>query len=419
VLLTGCATSGAAGAALHGDLENLRREIASAQASGALDRTEVIALAQAVARRELKSALGDLAVERVRQVRTCVRPLQSDLEELSEGDGAGAAAAMLALVEAGRADNEALLESYLAAPDPNWRAVAARAATGPAESSVRRQLLTDGDLRVRRAALHATLVSPDPSEFPELVEAARLDPDPLVRSLAVQALGQLGGSSAVASLRDLWPRADNATRQAIVSAWAAPHSLQAGGEAQLQWVLEQGSGLPAVVAASHLSANPQASAFLVRSITQGPVDEQRLAIQLVRESRGPLMEAIAQQLTAASGASDETRLMAAARLVRPLAADSDPARVRLRALAKDLLIKMAGDRDELSAHQARAALIAASERAVVPTLRKTLGSASSAARAQAAEGLYHFGEYSLAATALGDRVGSVRTNLACAILSQR
>ena len=77
------------------------------------------------------------------------------------------------------------------------RSVAARAALGAEHSRIRRQFMRDGDLRVRRAAVHAALARPVPEDSTDLAEAARLDPDPLVRSLAVQALGTLGKAPAV------------------------------------------------------------------------------------------------------------------------------------------------------------------------------------------------------------------------------
>lgn len=419
VSLAACASSGATSAALRGDLATLNKEIAAARAAGEMDKAAAIELAEAVATRELVSAQDDLAVDRVRALRPCIAQLKGELEEVASGTGAGAAAATLALLEAGYADPEDLLEAHLVSTDPNWRAVAARAALGHSNLRVRAKFMTDGDLRVRRAALHAAQSSPEPSELPHLLEAARLDPDPLVRSLAVQVIGKLGGTAAVLGLKELWQRADDATRQGIISAWGTGASRSSGGATQLQWALDHAAGLPAIVAAAQLSASPQAVALLERAIKEGPVDEQRLAIRLASENNAALMTAISEQLKPESGADAQTRVMAAARLVRPLAANSTQSTIDARKHALELLQKMAQDDGETVAHQARAALIAAGETSVIPTLKKNLSSATPAVREQAGSGLFRLGQHSASVTALGDQRGSVRTNVACAILSQR
>jgi hypothetical protein len=75
--LVGCASSGAVQAALQGDLKTLQAEIASAKAAGDLNRTAVEELAKAVAGREIRAAPGDAAVRRLRAVRSCAAPSDS------------------------------------------------------------------------------------------------------------------------------------------------------------------------------------------------------------------------------------------------------------------------------------------------------------------------------------------------------
>ena len=70
-----CRTDGAVQAALHGDLAALQAEIKAAQSSGRFDKGSIEELARAVAGREVRSAKGEPAVERLRSVRACAAPL--------------------------------------------------------------------------------------------------------------------------------------------------------------------------------------------------------------------------------------------------------------------------------------------------------------------------------------------------------
>ena len=61
----------------------------------------------------------------------------------------------------------------------------------------------------------------DAEDLPAVLEAARLDPEPEARLMAIQAAGGIGTRDAVLALKDLWPRGDEEVRLAIVGAWAA------------------------------------------------------------------------------------------------------------------------------------------------------------------------------------------------------
>src|SRR5690606_12438297 len=125
--LTSCGPSTLSQTALKGDLDDLRRAIDEAGTKGEL-ADEAPELARAVARRELMSSRGDAAVARVRELRTCARALRSDLKERTEGSDAGAAAAALALLEVGLGEADDWYDTYRESPEPDFRAVAARAA---------------------------------------------------------------------------------------------------------------------------------------------------------------------------------------------------------------------------------------------------------------------------------------------------
>ncbi len=411
VLLAGCAPSTLSQTALQGDLPTLRTELVRAQRAGKLDRDETFELARAIATRELSASKGDEAVARVRELRSCLGQLVSEFEDRAEGKDAGAAAAALALLDAQRADKDDLFEEHRSADDPSWRAVAARAAVGRERGEYRRAAFLHGDLRVRRAALHAALESPTEDDLSSAIEASRLDPDPLVRSLGVRLVGSIGGRRAVDALRDLWPRAEAETRQGIVDAWALPTSYDRGGMDQVLWAMETQKGLPAVVAAARLSKEDSQHraagvATLGRTIDDGPVDEQRLAI-LLAPAASELVEPMKR---VAAGDDAHAAVLAAAGLAR-MPAHVEFARTRLRELAKHQRV--------LISRQARAALVVMGDSEMVPLLQGELKSKSYERRRQAALDLLRLGRHASAATTLGDDVASVRTQTACAILTAR
>jgi HEAT repeat protein len=391
-------------------LPRLQREIRDAHAEGRLD-DEAQDLALAVARRELRSADGDAAVERVRELRSCVGPLEDDFEARAEDDDDAAAAALLALLETGRAEAPELFERYSKASAPMWRSVGARAALSSEQFATRRAYFLDGDLRVRRAALHAAVAKPSPADVPSLLEAARLDPDPLARSVAVRALGEVGNADVVSGLHDLWQTADAETRQAIVDAWATPPSSRNGGLQRLLWVMETEPGLPRVVAASRLLRSSehasQAAATLERSLLHGPVEEQRLAVLLTPTGHDSLLEALVR----VSRSTDlQAAVLAAAALLREPKSLPD-ARLRLLELSRSGQLRVAS--------QAKAALSVTGEQSIAPGLLKELKSPSREVRRQAAFNLLALGRPADAALALGDESASVRTQVACAFLRVR
>jgi hypothetical protein len=409
VFLCACGSSSVREAALNDDLPGLQRAIRDAQERRELDESTAKGLAQAVIERELASARGDARVERVREVRACIGSVEAALDELSEQREAGGGAALLALLEAGRVDADGLVELYAADADPDWRAVGARAAVGAEHSALRQRLLLDPDLRVRRAVLYAARQEPSLAERDALLEAARLDPDPLVRSVAVQTLAALGDSSAVTALGDLWTRSDLALRQEIVDAYAHPASYAKGGEARLLATLETERGLPALVAARGLVRNesvhaPLAKAALLRAVESGPADERRLALRWV-----PLDAAGTSAVLAAMKSEDAMVSVIAAARLSGVDAQRSAGTNKLRALST-----------HSSPHvraQAQAALAALGDKSIIKALKISQGDEISSVRREAALHLVTLGEFSTAATSLGDNVASVRTQVACAMLA--
>ena len=128
LLLAGCGTAQVVDTALHGDLASLKRDVQRSRESGRLDKSTVEDLAWAVAGRELRSASGSAAVERVRDVRSCARPLLRVLEARAEQADDAAAEATATLFELGQRDARDLVKRHRDASSGAWRAVGARAA---------------------------------------------------------------------------------------------------------------------------------------------------------------------------------------------------------------------------------------------------------------------------------------------------
>jgi hypothetical protein len=99
--------------------------------------------------------------------------------------------------------------------------------------------------------------------------------------------------------------------------------------------------------------------------------------------------------------------MALARLL-----ETDPQQLATR----EALRKLAVGKDHV-AYQARAALAAAQDETVKPTLLAELAAPRSFRRLLAAQGLLALGDYAAAATALGDDDPRVRASIACTVLA--
>lgn len=414
--LLGCGPKPPARTALTGNLAELKRDIQSAQRAGKLDHSAVVDLAQAVAERELTSAEGASGAQRVRALRSCAQPLRSAMQRRARTDDDVAAELTLILLETHAANKTELLHRYARSERGAWRAVAARAADRAIDTDLRKAFFVDPDERVRRAAFGTALEVHDASELEALLDAARVDPDPQSQSLAIRAAGAIGGERAVLALKDIWARADDATRIAIVDAWAARGSFVEGGARELVVAAESGGGLAAVSASYALSrtSGPEAAvaqARLRRYIEGGSDDEKRLALSVTPMST----ETEAAIAKAAKEASPELRVVALARLSSVDARRSDA----LRALRELESAKASSESEVRAQSEARSALARAGDSSVKPALLKALSDPSVEARSQAARGLTSLGDYSDAAIALADDEASLRSELSCLVLSTK
>jgi hypothetical protein len=280
---------------------------------------------------------------------------------------------------------------------------------------MRKAFFVDPDERVRRAAFATALSVHHSGDLEALLDAARVDPDPQTQSLAIRAAGAVGGEHAVLALKDLWARADDTTRIAIVDAWTEQASFVTGGARELALAAESGAGL-AAVSASYALARTQgadsvvANARLRRDILGGSDDEKRLALN-VAPMNSETEIAIAK---ASKEASPGLRVVALTRLTGVETRRSDA----LRAL-RELANAKASSESELRAQgEALSALANAGDRTVLSTLVKDVHDKELAVRSRAARGLTSLGDYGNAAMALADDDANLRSEVACSVLAR-
>lgn len=408
----GCASSPALRAAEGGDFATLQREVAAKEKLGRLSNGEAADLARAVAEWEITKAPAGEQLSRVREARACARELDGALaRRMRTRDAAGAEAA-LARAES-RELSAADARVHAADADDGWRAVGARGLVREEDDAARRKAYLDPAPAVRRAAMHAALEAKDPRDVDPLAEAARVDPEPIVRTDAVRTLAAIGGAAAGAKLRDLWTSADEPLREDIASAWASPAMWSAGGRDELRILLAQGRGPGAIEAAGAvLRGNDRdaeldalATALLGRTIARGSHRDRLHAIVAAPRAYGPLLDAVRE------AAKDPDFMLAVAALARLVDSPSD------RDASIRALEAVAADRDRAAASaRAKLALATAGDLRVQAWIEADLAAADPAARLGAATALGALGRGGRAAPLLADPDPSVRTRAACTIL---
>jgi hypothetical protein len=395
--------------AYFGNLADLKRDIAAATRAGKVDRDGVRDLAEAVARREVRSAKGADALDRIRESRGCLRSVEVEVRERAKSSDDAGAAALLALLEAGLLDKEPLVDLHGRASNGAFRAVAARAAISKERADLRRSFFADPDERVRAAALGAARDARDSDDFELLFEAARLDPNGDNRAVATRALGAVGGERAALALKDLWSSADQLRRLAIVDAWSANRVFTSGGADELLHVAESQQSLEGVAAAAALARIGRTGAkegrgVLVRAVGEGTQETRSTAISFVSLDADGLAA-----LERASKADDPSVRVAA--LERLLEVPSRKAKVlgTLEELAKG---------SDGAARQAREALARAGDQRAAPLLEKDLALGPPSYRRQVALGLFQMGRAPSMAVSLADPDPSVRMSVACSVLAE-
>jgi HEAT repeat protein len=407
-----CATRSAMRAVERGDLAALRADIGVREKAGRISNRDAACLARAVAERDLRAAFGPDAVERVRDARSCAHELDGALAaRMATHDAAGAEAA-LARIESGGLDLDDV-RVFVADAQPAWRAVATRALVRPADRDARIHALVDPDPQVRRQAARAAREAGNAGDLIPLVEVARVDPQPIVRTEAVRAIANLratpNGGAIVDALRDVWTLGDDALREDIVLAWSSPTLWGTGGREALR----------VVVAADHGHAAIEAAAAVLRHRDADDDVAQLAVAQLVRAieggSRASRLHALAQSpldrrelfdsVQAVTGDDDvQVRVAALARL-----AETRSARV------KDDLVLLSGTGSPV-AGRARFALAASGDRRVQAWVEQDLAADQPEVRLAAGTELAAMGVAARGAFLLADEDPGVRMRAACTIV---
>jgi hypothetical protein len=395
--------------AYFGNLADLKRDITAAARAGKVDQSGVHDLAEAVARREVRSAKGAEALDRIRESRACLRSVELEVRERAKASDDAGAAALLTLLEAGLLDKEPLVDRHARASNGAFRAVAARAAVSKQRADLRRSFFADADERVRAGALSAAREARDPDDFELLYEAARLDPNGDNRAVATRALGAVGGERAALALDDLWSSADQLRRLAIIDAWSANRVFSNGGAEELLHVAESQQSLEGVAAAAALARiggarAKEGRAILVRAVGEGAQETRSTAISFVSLDA----EGLAALDSAAKADDPSVRVAALERLLEA------PAR---QAKALSSLEELAKGSDG-AARQAREALARAGDHRVAPLLEKDLAVGPPSYRRQVALGLFQMGRAPSMAASLADPDPSVRMSVACSVLAE-
>jgi HEAT repeat protein len=417
--LAGCSSSPAMLAAARGDRAALAADVSAREKVGDVSTPEAVELARAVASREIRTASPADAVDRIRDAWPCARELDDALAARMETHDEAGAMAALARID-GRALDLDEARDYVADPEPHWRAVGVRALVRPEDRDARLRALSDPLPLVRRQAARASREARAPEDLGVLAEAARVDPEPIVRNDAVRsiaALPETPGGETARLLADLWAAGDAGLREDIALAWASANVWNAGGREQLRVLLaaSHGSAVVEVAAAVLRRHEPEdgaagrqqdelteeASAQMIRAMDQGARATRLQAIAEAPLDRADLVEALRR---ASKEDDPELAVSALARLVE---AKDAAAIARLEPLARP---------GSDVATRARFALASAGDRRIQAWIEADLGSSDANERLAAATALGSLGSPARAAPLLADPEPRVRVRAACTIL---
>jgi hypothetical protein len=401
-------------AAKAGDIAALRAQIAAGERAATLSLAETAALARAVAFREVTQASREDAVARVRDVKACAPELDDALAYVMKTMDAGGAEAAMARLDAGEL-SAGDVRSFSGSGSDAWRAVGVRGLTRARDAEARRKAIVDPSPGVRRAAARAMQGANDASDLAVVFEAARLDPDPMVRTDAVRLMALFGrkGEAVARKLSDLYATADDAIKEDIGAAWATPGVFERGGREALRVLLASEEGPGAISAAAAILretsiVDPEivaaARTELERVIGSGPRRNRLHAIAVA-----PLL---VEALEKASKDDDpDVRVSALGRLT------SADAPAKERAEAVDRLEAIAGRKEDARlASRARQLLASARDVRVQAWIEEDLGSDDGAVRLAAVGALVALGRASRGAPVLADADPGVRTRGACALI---
>ena len=261
--------------------------------------------------------------------------------------------------------------------------------------------------------MRASTATHDAREIEPLAEAARVDPEPMVRSEAVRSLGALGGEKVASILRDLWANADDGVREDIAIAWAAPETYAHGGRESLRVLVASKTG-PGVIAGASAVARvapndrelrESAVGLLVRSIATAPRRDRLFAIAVAPIGEADVLSALRK---AAHEDDVETKVSAFARLLES-APDHAEAQQSLETLAGQSYGALSG--------RARFALASGGDLRIQAWIEADLAATDPHTRLSAVGALAALGRSARGALLLADPDPSVRAIAACTLLS--
>lgn len=424
VLLVACQKSSPAlNYARQGATISLRAELDDAQRTGRLTEQLLSQVAQSTLEGELHRSHGPDGATWVRGLTPCALALERELEARAETqDSVGGEAALLLFEK--HAWRGAAPKTFKTSQSDAFRALYARSLDESSEE--RRLLLSDPDERVRSATLEAILLSGAEADRSVLFEVARLDPNPLLRSKALRALGRIGGPRTLEFFLDRLRDPSAAERSAVVegltelarteeTAREELHRLAHVERGQLALTLarslytSEATPLPGDDSEQKTHSEERRTAALSRLFalaSEGTREERRFALQLYPVD-APGYETL---LTRAEADTDDQVLLTA--LVRRMTQKDHQ-----RAAETKLLHWARGVTSP--AQQARAALASFGSSQVLPLLRADARHTNPVVRRVAGFGLIRLGDTPSVARLLSDPDRSVRTDLACRYLSRR
>jgi hypothetical protein len=413
IVLEGCASSPLAQQVQARDWAGVERAVRDAQARGDWTAQDTQDLAQQVLEVEIKAAPSTAAKQWIPGLRGCAGAVLPALKARARSSDATAAAITRILIELDAVSLDELVDDHGASSDPQWRAVAMRAAVASDHGTLRLQGLRDADSDVRRAALvavrEAATRGKSPVPVEELLQIARHDPAAINRSLAARAATLQGNERAILYLRDYWREVPLDERVTYVEAWAQSGALAAGGERELEWVMGTDASMPGVVAALALQhRSPGARAVLVRTLHSGAPREQSLAARMVALQFPELLAAL-KGLLQEPGLDTHLKVDILVRLAS-VPKQARDARGQLKKLASSL-----GD----AAATARHALADLGDASVEAGLLGELAFGSANGRLEAAAALLALGRDAKVAPLLGDRQRDTRIRAACLVRAPR
>ncbi len=408
-------------AAERGDLVSLKSDLASRQTAGDMSNDEASDIAKVVAEREVRVANPKDAIDRIREVRACARELDGVLSDrMQTHDEAGAEAA-LARIEAGKLDPDDV-RAFAGIPDDAWRAVGTRGLVREEDRAARQHAMLDAVPRVRRQAMRAAQFAVDSADLEPLTEAARVDPEPILRTEAIRAIAALppqAGGGVANRLRDLWSGADDGIREDIALAWASPNIFAAGGREALIVLLTSGNGPGVIEGAAALmrgwDGRDQESlnvavALVVRAIESGAKRHRMHAIAVARIDKNK--DLLAAVVKASDDDDPEVRVAALSRLTE---VEMHRARA-IKLLEAYAALGKGGPGGGPLALRAKLALASAGDMSVQAWIEADLKAPSPYERLTAATDLAALGRSARAAPLLADPEASVRTRVACTLI---